>query len=557
LRSSVPLQHKLIAVAVAAATASGLYAFLLYREAELAFAASLSFDSAVAQELDPGFSRTPQPAVVLGQSILSDSVVARLVSQTNLAASPSAQAIGEFRNRVELTQPSAGLLQVRYLDPDPGKAIATANAVAKAFAEWAPSTAGAPAPGANTQPAPAPDPNLAPPSAATPQHSAAAEPSLAAALGELQAQLSAADQQAGPESSLLSEHQRQRRLESQVHAAQQKLDDMRTQFAHSGSASSAQARLDAIQHALALFWPSAGGLDTAGTSEAQLDYERKQLTRDIGVIKQQQAAQRGVAASSASVNPPSQLAAPLGSQPQPAQAADVTSPHAFGAALNPLRLDRLAGSPAPVVWWPSALIGCSCGLLYWGLAFACYCFARESDDLLDRPEVSARSANRLLNIDAAVPSDSRAKWIEASPVEASFPGRAHTTSDPDSIAAAPLDPSPSPEPIEGSTADTVPDSLPETANVPTLTVMAQAVLTADAVAPPRTPREQEKMFHDKIVEMDDHWAEEIRKNLLQTTVARMFNPQIAAEDVAAKGPARAMVQPPSEADHRLPGSADR
>ncbi len=259
MRSTVPLRHKLIAVVVAAATACGLYASLLYREAQLASAASLFFDSAAAQQLDPNTARALHPAVVLGQSILSDSFVATLILHTDLAEPSTAHAIGEFRTRIELTQPTASLLWVRYRDPDPAQAVATANAVAKALAEWTPP--------ANSTPAPA-----APASAAAPLPAPAAERSLATALGELQAQLSAADQRVDPESSLQTVRDRQRYLESQVRDAQQKLDDLRNEFPQSDSASGGQVRLDAIQHALALFWPSTAGLNSAGTSEEQLDY---------------------------------------------------------------------------------------------------------------------------------------------------------------------------------------------------------------------------------------------------------------------------------------------
>jgi hypothetical protein len=658
LRSSIPPGYKFIAVVVAAATACGLYAFLRYGEAQLALAASLSFDSAVAQQLDPGDTSAPDPAVVLGQSILSDSVVAGLVPQTPLAASAPADAIGEFRTRLELTQPAAGLLRVRYRDPDPAQAATTANAVAKALAEWSLSTTSARPRAANARLTPAPGPKRVPASGAAPQHTAAAEQhaagaelSLATALGELQAQLSAADQRAsagaGAESPSQSEHDRQRHLESQVRAAQQKLEDLRNEFAHSGSASGGQARLDAIQQALALFWPSAAGLNTAGTSEAQLDYEREQLSRDIGVIEQQhQAAQRAEAANSASANRPSQQTAPLAWQPQPAAAAVAISPPVSGAGPNPFHLERMAGLPAPVAWWPSALIGCFCGLLYWGVAFVRYRSSPESDDLLDLPEESAPSANRLLNIDAAVLGDSRAEWIEVYPAETSSRKRASFTFDPDSTSApvpdqspsAPIqgstadpvpdnptepatlpihtdiaeaafaaeaaskpiqssigntvpdsltepatfpihtdtaeaasarkrasftfdpdftstpvpDQSPSSAPIQCSTTDTVPDNLTEPAESPTHIATAQAASAADA-APMRAPEEQSKIFHEKAVEMADSWEEEIRKKLSQTTVARMLDPQIVAEDAAAaKGPARDVEPPPSETD-RLAG----
>ncbi|MGB7267598.1 MAG: hypothetical protein WBC92_18925, partial [Terracidiphilus sp.] len=467
MHSSVPLGQKLIAVVVAVATGLGLYAFLSYREAQLALAASLSFDANEAQALDPGIARAPHPAVVLGQSILSDSVVASLAPQAGLGASSTAVAIGEFRTHVELTQPSAGLLSVRYRDPDLSQAAATANAIAKALAAWTPSTAGtapasnstpspatsapssttstpasttsapasttstppsatstpsstntAPHPAASAQPAPAPSSSPAPASAA-PQQAPAAEPSLAAALGELRAQLSAADQRAGSESSLQSDHDRQRYLESQVRAAQQKLGDLRSQFAHSSSASNAQARLGAIQHALSIFWPSVAGLNTAGTSQAQLRYEREQFTHIIGVVEQEhQAAQREEAANpapanSAAANPASanspQPSTPPASQPQPAPAAVAPTPPDSGVNANPLRIESMAGLPAQVVWWPSALIGCFCGLLYWAIAFARHRSSAESDDLLDQSDETAPPPYCFINTAPPAPADSGAE----------------------------------------------------------------------------------------------------------------------------------------------------
>ena len=376
----------------------------------------------------------------------------------------------------------------------------------------------------------------APASAAAPQPAPAAEPSLAGALGELQAQLSAVDQRVDPESSLLSERDRQRYLESQVHAAQQKVEDLRNEFADSNSASGVQARLDVIQHALALFWPSTAGLNTAGTSEEQLDYERNQLTRDMSVIAQQrQAAQREEAANSASVN-------------QPAPAAVAPSPPAPEATGNPLHLERMARLPAQVAWWPSALIGCFCGVLYWGLAFARYHSSSESDDLLDLPKKSATSIYHLSDTDARVPAGSDEVPDDDYRVKTSSPKRAYFIFDPDSIPAPVPGQSPSLEPIQDTTADTVLDIPPETAMVSTDTDMADAASAADTVAPLRAPEGRDEVFPEEIVEMADPWVEAIRINLSQTDVARMLSSQIAAENVAAKGPNRDVAPPPSETD---------
>jgi hypothetical protein len=542
VRSTVPLRHKLIAVVVAAAAACGLYASLLYREAQLASAASLSFDFAAAQQLDSSVARTPHPAVVLGQSILSDSFVATLILHADLAAPSAAHAVGEFRTRIELTQPSAGFLWVRYRDPDPGQAVATANAVAKALAGWTPSTTSTRAPAA---PASAAAPQDAPPAEASPAAAPlpvpAAGPSLVTALGELQALLSAADQRADPESSLQTERDRQRYLESQVRDAQQKLDDLRNEFPQSDSASGGQVHLDAIQHALALFWPSTAGLNAAGTSEEQLDYERDQLTRDMNVIAQQrQAAQRAGTANAASVN-------------QPATAADAPSPFAASATGNPLHLERLARLPTQLAQWPSALIGFFCGLLYLGLAFACYHSSAESDDLLDLPEARGTSIYRLFEADARVPADSDEVPVDAVAVKTPSRKRAFLTLDLGSIPAPVPDQPPSPEPIQGSTADTALDSLAETAPVSTHTEMAEAASAAEAVAPLRAPEQQDEVSPEEVIGTGDSWEEGIRNRLSQTDFARMLNSQIVAENVgAAKGPNRDEGPPLSETD-RLAG----
>ncbi len=610
MRSSVPLGHKLIAVVIAAATAFGLYAFLRYHDTQEASAALLSFDSVAAQQLDPNLSRAPHPAVVLGQSILSDSVVATLVPRADPAASSTVQAIGEFRARLELTQPATGLLLVRYRDPDPAQAAANANAVAKALAGWTPASPSNPHPAANIQPAPNPAPQIpgaqdapapapipAPTPASTPAASPAAAPipapasgapqhipgaELAAALGEVHAQLSAAGQHAGPESSFRSEHDRQRYLESQVRAAQQKLYDLRRKLPDAGSATGARTPLDVVQHALALFWPSAAGINTAGTSEAQLKYEREQLTRDIDIVEQQQqAAQRAEAADSASTEVQALPAAPPTTQPQaapaPAPAASVQSPSASLVPVNPLHLQRAAALPAPVAWWPAALAGCLCGLLYWGIAIARYRALRDSDDELDDeddevdlPEKSTRSMYGLSGIDAPVRAASRDEWIEAYPAETSLRKHASFSFDQESDSASASDQRsdqpPSPEPIQHSTEDTVPDDMPEPAVAPSQTDKPETASDADAVAPPRTPEEQDEVSqeeHDqekhvqeehvqeKHSENTNSWEDEIRRNLSQTTFARMLDPKPIAEDVAdgasaSKGPAREAGDPPSK-----------
>jgi hypothetical protein len=408
----------------------------------------------------------------------------------------------------------------------------------------------------------------------------------------LHAQLSAADQHAGSDSSFRSEHDRQRYLETQVRAAQQKLDDLRKKFSDAGPASGARAPLDVVQHALALFWPSAVGINTAGTSEAQLKYERGQLTRDIGIVaQQQQGAQRAEAADSATTNVPQQQTAPVASQPQPAPAPApapkpaVQSPSASLGAVNPLHLQHMAALPAPVAWWPAALAGFFCGLLYLGIAFARSRASREFDDEFDLPEKGAPSMYGLSGygpsgMDAPVRATSRDEWIEAYPAETSLHKHGSFSFDKDSDSASlpdrPSDQPASPGPTQHSTKNTAPNVMPEPTAVPPQTHKPETASDADAVAPRRTPEEQEKVsdenhvqekhveekqvqdeqvqdqqVQEKHVENANSWEDEIRKNLSQTSLARMLDSKPIAEDVAddvtaSKGPVREAGDPPSK-----------
>ena len=652
MHSSVPPGHKLIAVTLAAATAVGLYTFLSYRQAQVPVAASLSFDSAAAIQADPSLTGAPQAALFLGQSILSDSVIDKIVPQAHLGVASPEEAISQFRTRIELTQPSDALLQVRYRDRDPGNAAAITNAVAEALVAWAPANASALPKAANVAPAAAPAPPPAPAaspepraesipapkSARAPQQAPAAGPSLAAALGELQAQLSAADERTGPESPSRSEHEQQRYLEVQVRTAQQRLNDLRKEFAPSGAADGGQARLETIQHALALFWPSAAGLSTAGTSEKQFRYEREQLARDISIIEQQhKAAERAeaaqaataqsAAANSAPANPvPQQAAEPPSqtmqvSRPQPAppqtapeataSSAPAAAPRA-GAAPNPFHIQSLAGAPAPVVWWPSALIGCCCGLLYWGLAFVLFRTSREPDDVdddgnddaytdgLELPPPGSDSIFGLSNAGDRSAVGSRGKWVERDtaerelvemdPVETDLvqtsrrrrgafifdPEPGSATSD---FAAGEYQPntpeayeSLGAESVQGSRADFV-DNLPDIAVSSAPAGIWESASDADGAQFPRSTKEESEALREKRgetadqvrtadrIEMadqesgqtEDPWEEEIRKALSQTTVAHMLDPDSDDEDATpAKGPGRAAGTPSSEHD-RLAG----
>ncbi len=418
MRSSTPLGHKVIALLIAAAVAYGVHAWFSRKAVQSATTAELSFDAHAAQRFDPGLVQASEPAVAFAQSILTDPLVAGLSKSAYLSASAMTGRVGEFRSRLELTQPSPQVLGVRFSDADPARAAATANAVADALIAWAPSPNG-PAPvalppadpsqsAASAQPVAAPPP-AAVPAKSVPQSSAQPNSPLLASLGELQTQLLSTSRkldQLGPEPRSASlyggygregasyaEFQQQQFLKSQVRAAEKKIDDLRAHAADSSADSGVRARLAEIQQALSSIF-AAG---TAGIDARQLRRERTQLTEAIGVVEtQRQAIEKETAAPSASsaetaaqTPAPSAPApqAPASSAPNPDQASSEAAqanpapqsapvpvaasapPFADSSLPNPLRLTRPAGAAAIVLWWPTPLAaGMLCGLLYWVIA---------------------------------------------------------------------------------------------------------------------------------------------------------------------------------------------
>jgi hypothetical protein len=129
-RLAIPLGHKLIAALIAIAVAVGLHAWFARNAGPSATVADLSFDTAAARRIDPGLADAPTPAVAIAQSFLTDQAVAALSKSAYLSTSAMNARVGEFRARLELTQPSAHLLRVQFHDPDPAKSAVTANAIA-------------------------------------------------------------------------------------------------------------------------------------------------------------------------------------------------------------------------------------------------------------------------------------------------------------------------------------------------------------------------------------------------------------------------------------------
>jgi hypothetical protein len=548
----VPLGHKFTAVLLTVAVAGGVYTWFRHTAAQSASSAELAFDSGAARRFDPGLVTGTAPAVTLAQSILTDPVVAGLSKSAYLSSSNIASRIGEFRSRIVLTQPSSKTLRVRFSDADPAKAAETANAIANALAAWTPSLAAASAPVATPQPAPqaasqdAPQaaPRAAPaaPSPArtpVPVHREQAPSGLAAALGELEGQLSSTDRNldglgAGRGSSRdqrwsasYAQSEEQRLLKNEVRAAEKKVEDLRTQYADSGAGT--KGRLAAIQQAVASILPpgKAVGVDTR-----QLHHEREQLTHAISVVQQQQQAiqreddagsgskadeparapssavqESDVSPSAASPapaanpgsagSPSSSSASPsASSSASPSSSATPTFPPPVAAGTpgetslpNPLSVEQFAGPAGPVRWRPAVAAGVLCGLLYLMIAaWRNRAYQAESDYAEEVP----RSVPRFITPDVAVPPTDRFEAVESVPVE----------SGPFRRASFSYEPTPE-ERAESAAREDAPSADPE----------AEKVVT--------------------IADPWDSWTDGMKQTLSQTEIGRRFEGPGTREESAA------------------------
>ncbi len=495
--TTVPPGHKLIAVIIAVAAGWGVYSWFSYKAMQSARTAELSFDAATARTIDPGLGDAKEPAVALAQSILDDQAVVGLSKQAYLASSAMNSRIGEFRSRLDLAQPSARVLDVRFHDADPARSQATANAIANALAAWKPSAATTTAPAGASQPAapsaPPSTPAEAPPAAATnaPSVRRTVQPdhSLSDALGALEAELAATNRQldrlsensertrsgrrphSGSPSSY-NESKQQQLLRAEVKTAQKKLDHLQVQYANYDPAAGIEARFAEIRQALASVWPAshAGtrGFNAAGVSASQLRRERAELSHVVAVVERERhAIQRAESAqgvsesdvavpksspsgngSTAGSAVPSPSASTSGSaaptpatvpsQPTPSQAAVLP-------LKNPLQLARLALPVSPVSPWPAVAAGVLCGLLYLGAAKWRYRSAPYEDYLVENTVVSAPHPQRFITPDAPVQAadtsvtkaDSSENRSEAAPAASSPRQRAFFTFDPAPLENAP------------------------------------------------------------------------------------------------------------------------
>lgn len=414
---SIPLGHKFLAVLFAAAVAFGAHTWLTRNAAHSASAAELSFDQKTARHIDPGIGDAAQPAIAAAETILSDQVVAGLSKGAYLASSGMTTRIGEFRSRLEFTQPSARVLDVRFHDADPTKSLDTANAVANTLAAWSPSFS-APAPSDSTAPTPgtaAPAPVKVAPvkkAAPPPQASKAESTGLAAALGQLEDQLSSTDRELDSareghgrgawDLPSYAESRQQQLLKSRVREAEHQMGELRAKYP-------GEHRLGSVEQELSSILPE----KVVGVSSARLREERAQLTRTISTVESaraavqhEEAAQPAPASDSAPSSEDTQTPAPpiaesnigqsSATQPQPAPTG-APAPLTAQSEPGPLAVVRLAGSAVPVPWWPSAAAGAAFGLIYFSVVAVRY---RRMAAAYDDEEAPALHGTRFITPDA-------------------------------------------------------------------------------------------------------------------------------------------------------------
>jgi len=389
-RSGMPLTHIVIALFLAA-IASYLYWMWQSKKATASASAELLFNSAVTQQADPDVMQASQPAVALADSILNDEAIAGLAKRAQLVSTSPAGRIGEFRSGLQLTQPSATVLMVRFVDEDANRSAANANAVAEALAAWTPHGSATPAATADAQaattsiPAAPPAPSAAPGAAAEGQsqeNQPAAAPrvpnhALSDALGGISAQLTATGQeldriaegqegvgsQGGFEGPTYKEFREQRLLRTQVNAAEEKLDEVRAQYEKEGSGTDAAGSLTNVEQALRAILRGGAPLEGAGSgrsygdagiSDSRLQRERGDLNNAIGVVNRARAAVEQTENAQASADDSAQAApqqaaagaAPGAAATTPAPTAEPAQSEAAPQASQPEQTPPADGSGA-------------------------------------------------------------------------------------------------------------------------------------------------------------------------------------------------------------------
>lgn len=147
LRRFPVVRDVLIAAGIGVVIGSGFSIWLRHQMTQPAMPAVLSFDADTARQAEPWVMKAHEPAVAFARSILSGDLGGEF-AQARVSFAGEMRTAAEIRSHLQMAQPSAELLEVRYLDHQ--ESSAAANAVAKMLAAWSPALAPAVAPQADS-----------------------------------------------------------------------------------------------------------------------------------------------------------------------------------------------------------------------------------------------------------------------------------------------------------------------------------------------------------------------------------------------------------------------
>lgn len=379
---------------VAIAAGAGIFVLARRSAERSAETAELSFDSSVAAQDDAGVAHTTEPALTVAQSMLTETTVLDLLRQAGTYPSDPAVSIGEFRSRLELEQPSDGMLRVLYRDPDPRGARKLANAVATAIVEWKPADRNPP-PAARSQIAGAPEvPVPVPP---RPSARPPGDPLRTAyrTLAYLEGQLAAIDEKlgdlvhpraspsqtpvAGPPTSAQAEQRRI--LQAKLAAAHQRLDDLRLRYTDEyPSVENTKDAISELQQELGALPPA-----PPSPSQGSAVSEAKNLATEIADLRQQSASLigqlaaqrraivhlRSSPASGTTPPGPQQTASVATTTPTtPSAASPLSTMSETASWRNPFRIARLTSMDPDSLARP-ALLASGLGILFYVVSAVC------------------------------------------------------------------------------------------------------------------------------------------------------------------------------------------
>ncbi len=398
---AAPLRQRLVAGGIAVVIGSGLFLWSRYGATPPATMAVLLFDAGAARQVDPGVmtAHAKEPAVALAQSILSDEAVRALAKQAGVTFSSNKSEVAEFRSRLVLAQTSATLLRVNYKDTDKKHSAAVANAVANLLVAWTPASVLLAA--TSIVPTVTSPPSL--PGARSAEAAFAKSGrwrhslySQSHELRELEKKLAGMDRKltaldghavapqqanvAAPPSS--TDDEQRRTLESQLSAAQRKLDDLLARYTDEyPDVESTKDDIAEIRQELASLPPASNEAERAASppkpdadanESDQLRMERARLMEAILVEKRRETGRRDQTPSSMGDSALTvQTVSPALTGQAPIRQS--LNPVAVQTWQRPFRLVRLAGdagsgqSESGLLWyWP--LAGILGGLMYSGVA---------------------------------------------------------------------------------------------------------------------------------------------------------------------------------------------